>query len=243
MSRFHVLRSSAKPGGLGMSLNQWLVVAVTVAPVLFVCYAGWQQPPGPPAAAQTPPPASERLRAPAQKIELAWIYSTNGQKGLRPVTSSSFRLADGTREYAQTYGLDLANIRKDFHGGGPNAFLVRADDFTNAVRATSLACLGSRSLGVPIGPDDNSEHTHFWLVAHFGTTGSDPPAWLIQSAQRRGNALRLTYVGGQPETKDMHHYFAWVPLGWVEPGTYTLELFDAEKKQATLRRRVEIPEP
>ena len=41
-------------------------------------------------------------------------------------------------------------------------------------------------------------------------------------------------------TTDVVPYYAWVPLGQAQAGTYTLELFDADRKDVMLQRRVAL---
>lgn len=176
------------------------------------------------------------------QIPLHAIYSTNGQDGLRPMNPGFLLEEDGTRKYVEPYGLFLDEMHSQFRAGGPNVLLVRGKDITAAVRATWLAHLGSRPFDRPVDPEDGTEGAPLWLGVYFGTTGSEPPAWLVEGARREESAIRLSYVKPQwpRRTKDLHQYFAWVPLGRLEAGDYALELFDAAKRQVTLLRRVSV---
>ena len=182
----------------------------------------------------------KKAEADVQGIPLQSIYSTNGQEGLRSVTDSFILQKDGTKKYAEPYGHFLAEIHQDLRSGASNVFLVRGKDITAAVQATWLASVGGRSAEVPVSPEDGSERTPSWLVVYFGIQGSEPPGWLIKSVERRGETVKLNYMKRLAETKDKHHYLAWVPVGELAPGPCTLELFDAEKMQVTLLRRVTV---
>jgi hypothetical protein len=77
----------------------------------------------------------------------------------------------------------------------------------------------------------------------LGAAGSDPPAWLVDSVERKGDVVRLGYRKREAKSKDRHPYLFWAPLGELEPGSYALELFDAEKKEVTFLRRVTVRAP
>jgi hypothetical protein len=61
----------------------------------------------------------------------------------------------------------------------------------------------------------------------------------------RGTTVRFTYTKwrafGGPTV--IYHYFAWAPLGDARAGTYILELYDADRKEVMLMRRVVVTEP
>jgi hypothetical protein len=167
-----------------------------------------------------------------RKIPLGSIYSTNGQEGLKAV-----RLG-----LEEPYGHDLQEIVREFRSGASNIVLVRGKDIAAALKATRWAFTANRPADVPVDPEDGSKRAPLWLVAFFGAAGSDPPAWLVQSIEVRGRLVRVVFVKPKRliSTRDSHLYFIWVPLGKPEVGTYTLELFDAEKREVTLLRRVTV---
>jgi hypothetical protein len=155
-------------------------------------------------------------------------------------------IKDGDRMvYLEPYGYSLDKIRRDFTSGLTNVFLVRGKDINEAVRAASSAMVGfSGGGGYPVAPKEGewppaTESRQLWLVAylgagHSGTNASVP----IQSVEREGKTIRLAYCYRSNQNKDMMPYIFWVPLGEMEKGTYTLELFDTDKKEVTLLRRV-----
>lgn len=106
---------------------------------------------------------------------------------------------------------------------------MRARDITSAIKATRKAFAGGRQTNVPVYPDDgfNEQHKDAWLVAYFGVAGGAPPAWLLTAIEKDKMTIRLCYhkAKREPETADIHQYCSWVPLGRLEPGVYTLELF------------------
>jgi hypothetical protein len=123
-------------------------------------------------------------------------------------------------------------------------FLVRGKDINEAVRAASSAMVGFSGGGYPVAPKEGewpppTESRQLWLVAYLGSGPSGTNAAApIQSVEREGKAIRLAYRYRGNEHKDMMPYIFWVPLGEMEKGTYTLELFDTDKKELTLLRRV-----
>jgi hypothetical protein len=174
----------------------------------------------------------------AGTIPLESVYSTSQQPGLKHVTHAM--KADGNRWVPlEPYGHFLQRIRSDFSSGLTNVFLVRGKDITQAVRATSMAMPGNSGGGYPVLPEDGSEPTQLWLVAYLGRSSSGTDAEVpIQSVEREGKTIRLAYRYHRNANQDMMPYIFWVPLGEMKKGTYTLELFDTDKKEVTLLRRV-----
>src|SRR5262249_44939678 len=159
---------------------------------------------------------------------------TNGQKGPRRMTADFFLGEGGSEKYIEPYGLFLQQIRREFRGGASNVILVRGKDITQAVKAAALAFVRGRSANGPVNPEGETKPPEIWLVAYFGTAASDRPAWLVDSVERKGKIIRVAYRLCSAEGKDIHLYFLWVPLGELERATYTLELFDADRKEVTL---------
>jgi hypothetical protein len=76
----------------------------------------------------------------------------------------------------------------------------------------------------------------------LGISGSSPTHWLVDSVKVQGEQVRFSYhvQGTGARTKDIHHYYYWVPLGALKRGRYTLELYDATLNEVTLMRRVDV---
>lgn len=213
-----------------MSISKAVTFTVIVVTLLLATLGAWSF-----ARSARPSAGSDGKQKEAtqvRKIPLKSIYSTNGQEG--PISVRGGRGEPYDRFLAEMY-------RKTYGMGASNVFLVRADDLAAAIRATYFVFLGGRPVDRPTDPDDQLKHTKIWLAIYFGVTGSEPPGWLVKSVEQNGKTIRVTYVQQQPETKDLHQYFVWVPLGVLEGGTYALELFDGEKKEITLLRRVVVP--
>jgi hypothetical protein len=76
------------------------------------------------------------------------------------------------------------------------------------------------------------------------TRPSNPGFGRVQAAEVRGQTVRVTYSRARPgdATRDEVHYYLWVPLAQAGAGTYALELFDDDRKEVTLLRRVAVRE-
>jgi hypothetical protein len=174
-----------------------------------------------------------RGNAEARTIPLKEIYSTNGQKGLKPVQ----------RHLAEPYGHDLNELYLKFHGGASNILLVRGKDFAEAVRSTRWGFAGV-SADAPVEGPYVSKAAPLWVVAYLGAAGSEPPVWLVHSVVVQGPTVRVTFRKQESlgNSADFHHYFVWIPLGQAIARTYTLELFDADKQEVVLSRRVTAAE-
>jgi hypothetical protein len=199
-------------------------VASLAAAILFLAAVGCDEPRG-----NESHPKPEAVRV----IPLKDIYSTNRQKGLQ-------RVSKGEDE---PYARELLELRRGLRTGASNVLLVRGKDFRTAVKASWLAFTGGRTAVRPVVPDEGSKGAPLWLVGYLGISGSSPPDLLVQSAERKGNTIRLSYFRPKDgaDSRDLHHYLVWVPLGELKAGSYTLELFDANKKEVTLLRRVGVP--
>ncbi len=182
--------------------------------------------------ATAPPPRIKEIKE-GQSIPLGSIYSTSRQKGLklikRGVGDEAF--ANELRELYQQ------SIRM----GASNVFLARGDDIAAAVKATWEVFTHGRSASEPVSADRRSKSERYWLVAYLGVSGSGPPAWLIKSATVSGRTIRLAFTKPGASDADLYPYCVWVPLGKLGRGTFTLELFDEERKEGTLSRRVILP--
>ena len=212
-----------------MRRNRWLFIVIVSVPIA-VAMGSVQEG----AVAQ-----AEETR----NIPLESSYSTSGQKGLRLVGSGYFLQDDGTKKYLEPCGSELEAISREAGSvGASNVFLVRGNDIAGAVRATRWVFTGGRSADVSTLADAEAKQAPVWAVVYFGRAPSEPPVWLIRAVELKAKTMRVTFLKRQGDVRESQQYFAWIPLGNVEPGVYTLELFDAEKKDAVLVRRVTIPE-
>jgi hypothetical protein len=170
-----------------------------------------------------------------RKIPLESIYSTSGQQGMQYLT----------RRLDQPYGPHLQEIYDKFKCGASTLFLVRGKDIAAAARAARRVLAGYREVDRPVATEAQAEVAPLWLVVYLGpASGSTPPRWWIEGVEVKGQVVRLTFSNPKPlwSTGALHQHFLWVPLGTLKAGTYTLELFDADKKEVVLSRRVTAAE-
>jgi hypothetical protein len=139
---------------------------------------------------------------------------------------------------------DLRQISDQHGGGASNILLVRGNNIATAVTAAWKAFVGGRPVDSPASAIDGSTaEESLWLVAYFGTSHSEPPAWFVQSVEQTGKTLRVSFRKPDPSvtTHDLRQHLIWVPLGKLQAGTYTLELFEQGRNEVTLMRRVTVP--
>ena len=160
-----------------------------------------------------------------KKIALESIYSTNGQKGLKAVEQ---------KEMGELY-------RQSIKMGASNVFLARGDDIVAAIQASWEVFTGGQPVSEPASSVGNSKSEQYWFVAYLGVSGPGG-AWLVKSVEVKGENIRLTFTNPGSKLNELHPYFVWVPLGKLKPTLYSLELFEADQQQATILRRVAVPE-
>ncbi len=181
--------------------------------------------------------ATGRLAA-SREIPLAEVFSTVRQEGLQYVGSGR-RIVDG-KMVAQDYATAMDSLTRD-RGGASNSFIVDASTIGDAIKATQRVLAGYRSADKPV-PSFNVETGSYWLAVYLGCGQSEPRRWIVESVTVSGSTIRLAYRQPQAkgQTTDIVHYYYWVPIGAVDDGAYTLELYDTDLKAVTLMRRVEV---
>jgi hypothetical protein len=97
----------------------------------------------------------------------------------------------------------------------------------------------------PVLPNPSDTQTGplpLWMVAYFGMGPSDPGFGRVHAAEIRGRTVRVTYSRAHAKrvSTDVQHYYFWAPLGKADAATYALELFDADRNEVTLMRRVVV---
>jgi hypothetical protein len=168
----------------------------------------------------------------ARKIAPGSVYATTGQKELKPLSTAM----DGDGKYVEPYGADLDKLRGEA-AGKATVFLVAGKDITAAIKA-SRGRLGERAVGPPDQLKPAGQPV--WLVAYLGTSGSSPPAWKVEGIAVKDKLIRVSYRKGAAVTDDVHAYLVWAPLGKLEPGVYSLELYDAAAEGPTCVRRCKV---
>jgi len=177
-------------------------------------------------------------RAVSREIPLTDIVSTVRQEGLQRIDSGR-RIVDG-KTVEQDYAAALDALAR-VHSGASNAFIVDASIIGDAIKATKHILAGSRLADKPV-PSLNVETGNNWLAVYLGCGHSEPRRWVVEGATVSGNTIRLTYRQPQAkvQTMDVVPYYYWVPIGVLDEGAYTLELYDDDLKAVTLMRRVEV---
>jgi hypothetical protein len=157
-----------------------------------------------------------------EQIELSQIYATNGQKGLKELPENK----------------DWEAIRTKSTYGASNVFLLRGKDVDEAIKATRLIILAG-------GRGDSIEEEvqgQAWMVLSWGVGSSSPPKWTIHSVEKSEKSIRVHYREHKAFTDDIHHYYAWVPLGSLKPGKYTLEVWSHDTGEKMLQRLCKVLE-
>lgn len=137
----------------------------------------------------------------------------------------------------------LAQILQANKGGASNVFLVDAGDAPSAIAASYNVFVGPWTANTPAyenSPDPN-RGLH-WLVVYLGWGDPHVATWEVNEARREGNLITLNYRKNRnPEDSDKDHlYFFGVPIAKLSPGSYEVQLEDADLSAITLMRRVEI---
>lgn len=208
-----------------MTLARWCAVAVGAA--FAVGVAGWVDH----SLAQV-----KALAPPVVQLPLDSMYTTSEQEGVKRLTFTRGTPAEKAeltlRKQATSFGLS-------------SVFLVRGRDIGDAVRATEKAFTLGFGAETPIDPDQGRREEGVWLVAYFGVTASSPPQWVVRGVERAGTRFRVRV--GRPNREngasaDLFPYFAWVPVGPLSAGAYTLEIIDAAGGDILVGRVVRVAE-
>lgn len=175
----------------------------------------------------------DEMKVEPKKVPLGSIYSTSRQKGLKLIDQG---VGDKTfpNEMRELY-------QQSIRMGASNVFLARGDDIAAAVKATWEVFTHGQPVSEAVSADRRSKSKQYWLVAYLGVSGSDPPAWLVKAVEVSGQNIQVAFTNPGSGAKDEHPFFVWAPLGRLKDGAFTLEMFDEEKKQVTLSRRVILP--
>ena len=174
-----------------------------------------------------------KIEIPVESIYATAGYAVGEQKGLKGIRPR------GTTES----GVLLAELCAKYRAHSANIFLVAEDNITSAVRATRLVLLDRQGIDSPPsvhkGP---AQPKDFWLVVHL-EDGGNGNRYLIKSVERKNQVISFIFSERKKSEASLpiaaKHYY-WVPLGHLEPGSYILELFNTDKNQADLSRRISI---
>jgi hypothetical protein len=165
------------------------------------------------------------------------------------------RPKDWTRADAEMVQ-EILSVAKQ--GGPSNVLLVHGDDLRWAVASTWQAYNPYSSAGAEAvltarnpspkkkmeGDPPKEKPFDVWVVAYLGRDSSS--RWSIKSVERTGNRIRVLYTdhyrdpGVLVRVGDDKPYMMWAPLGRLEPGKYTVELYETNDKEVNLTRLVKV---
>ena len=180
---------------------------------------------------------SNGIAAEPTTVPLTEILTTSGQEGLRDVSKEFSAKGIHAVQNKATKNL-LDSILNAGPCGASSVFLVSASDVNEAIQASANVLAGSHSTDLPT-PTKDPGH---WMVAYLGVGPGSPPRWTVESVNVSRSIVRLSYREPPAgiRTSNMLSYYYWAPLGKLEPGTYQVELYDADEKAVTLMRRVVV---
>jgi hypothetical protein len=163
-------------------------------------------------------------------IPLVLTYSTSLQKGLKRVEES---IPESLREKIAEWFTRWAKV------GASDVFLVRGNDFGDVLEATRWAMDSWIPAGGPVRRMDVRDVSQqMWLFGYLGVGRHSPPAWILESIEIDNNNIRLIYRQKPSRGEKDLPYLVWAPLGKLQPGCYTVQLYDKDSGESTLARRV-----
>jgi len=157
-----------------------------------------------------------------REIPFDTVYSYNGQKGMKWIVPEE-------KEYGESLPLP----------GASNVFFVTGDEIKDAVIQTLMVL--NHGYGVDDVALSRQRSNQFWLVAYLGT--ANIPSFTVKSIEIEKKTIRVRFspppqnVGSLPSIT-LSWY--WAPLGTLNPGTYTLELWNEDRREISLMRKVTI---
>jgi hypothetical protein len=155
-------------------------------------------------------------------IPLSTVYATFNQQGLKSADDA-------------TGGEDLAQVLSAIREAPPQIVLCVGTDLIAAVKSAtpSFSVPGESVLTVA-----GSTSEKLWVAAYLGTDGSIPPAYRIHAVEVRDKTIRIVYERDESPGRscDLRAYLVWAPIGPIEAGSYTLELFDIVVDSVTATR-------
>ena len=113
--------------------------------------------------------------------------------------------------------------------------LCFGSDVAAAVKASGSSFSMS---GEPVPNVVGGTNEILWVAAYLGSDGSIPLAYRVRAIEVKGKTIRVAYERDESPVRscDLRAYMVWAPVGLVEAGVYTLELFDVGAGKVTLTR-------
>jgi hypothetical protein len=169
----------------------------------------------------------------SRAIPLDTAYATFNQEGIKALDN-----------VADTEG--LWEIFAQVQGGPQRIVLCEGKDVAAAVKSAGMSFTMSEMSSsmqdqpvpaITVGPDDT-----VWLAAFLGSDGSLPPAYKVRAINVNDRTIRVSYERDESSGRscDLRAYMVWAPVGRVEAGEYTLELFDVVAGDVTATRAWQV---
>jgi hypothetical protein len=162
----------------------------------------------------------------ARIIPLSTVYATFNQEGLKSADEAA-----GSEDLAQV----LSAIRE----APPQIILCVGTDIIAAVKSStpSFSTPEESALSM-VGVKSDT----MWVAAYLGSDGSIPLAFRIQAVEVRDKTIRIAYERDESPGRscDVRAYVVWAPVGPVEAGSYTLELFNMAPDSVTVTRPCQV---
>ena len=159
-------------------------------------------------------------------IPLDTVYASFNQEGLKPLDAE-----------VETDG--LAQVLGAVRESPQQIVLCVGIDLASAVRGAELGFATPDEATLPV---TGSTSDTLWLAAYLGSDGSVPSAFRVRAIEVNGKTLRIDYERDKSPVRsaDLRSYLIFVPLGRVEAGVYTIELFDAAAERVTRSRTLRV---
>lgn len=162
-------------------------------------------------------------------IPLNTVYATFNQDGIKAF--------DGTVDND-----DLRQMIDRIQAGPQRIVLCGGKDIAAAVKSAGMSFtmsdMSSSMADDPIPAVTIGTGDTVWLAAFLGSDGSIPPAYKVRAIEVTGRTIRVSYErdDSSGRTCDLCAYMIWAPVGRMEAGLYTLELFDTAAGEVTVTR-------
>jgi hypothetical protein len=133
----------------------------------------------------------------------------------------------------------LSAMVSEVQGGPQRIVLCDGIDVGAAVKSSALNFSMPES---PVPFVATGKNDAVWVAAFLGSDGSIPPAYVVRSISVTDRIVRVAYErdDSSGRTCDLSAYMIWAPLGRMDAGMYTLELFDVAAGTVTVTRRWQV---
>jgi hypothetical protein len=182
--------------------------------------------------ANTAPGSTSRWKddTAATAVPLQSVCTTSPQKGLLRLSAELASSEKGRKKYKEPYGAFLDNILRKYRSGASDIFFVARDDLTDAVARTQFIL--TRDYAPP-----GMQGRKRWVVAYLGVGANETPSWTVQGIEVSKERVRVKYTKHERAGDQTTPYVFWIPVGELMQGSYSLQLFDANRNETVVSRR------